>query len=341
MNNEIKDILVSIIVPVYNVDKYIKKCIESIINQTHKNIEIILVNDGSKDKSLNICKNYKNKDKRIKLINQENGGLPKARNEGLNIAKGKYITFVDSDDYVSENYIERLLSTAIETEADVVESNYLRVDEDGNIQSKSNIGAYFSNNTYEINKSFLENQKFKNFAWNKIFKSSVIKNFRFNPNYKLSEDYGFLSHLYLNVSKKANVEDYLYYYVNRKGSIVNQFFSEKALYDIYVREDILDLYKKNNYKDFYEYVVLKIINLVYTFYNRLNDLDRSKRREIKKKLIIIFKKYYKFAIKSNVRIGGLKLSRKHKFLRYIQYTLFLFNPSLSCVIMKSYNKKKR
>ena len=107
---EEKDRLVSIIVPVYNVEKYLSKCIEILINQTYTNIEILLINDGSTDNSKKICEQFKEKDSRIKLINKENGGLSDARNKGLQEAIGKYIAFVDSDDYVEKNYIETLYS---------------------------------------------------------------------------------------------------------------------------------------------------------------------------------------------------------------------------------------
>ena len=100
--------LISIIVPIYNVEKYIKKCIDSIINQTYTNLEIILVDDGSPDNCGKICDKYKEKDDRIKVIHKKNGGLSDARNAGIDIATGEYITFIDSDDYVAENYIEVL-----------------------------------------------------------------------------------------------------------------------------------------------------------------------------------------------------------------------------------------
>ena len=117
---EEKDRLVSIIVPVYNVEKYLSKCIESLINQTYTNIEILLINDGSTDNSKKICEQFKEKDSRIKLINKENGGLSDTRNKGLQEAIGKYIAFVDSDDYINENTVEDNLKTAIEKNADIV-----------------------------------------------------------------------------------------------------------------------------------------------------------------------------------------------------------------------------
>src|SRR5574344_122915 len=119
--------LVSIIVPVYKVEPYLKRCLDIILNQTYKNIEIILVDDGSPDKCPQICDEYAKKDNRIIVIHQENGGLSAARNTGLDIAKGEYISFVDSDDWVHLQYIEVLLTSALKENADIIIGNHIRV----------------------------------------------------------------------------------------------------------------------------------------------------------------------------------------------------------------------
>ena len=111
--------LISIIVPVYNVEKYLNRCIDSLISQTYQNIEIILVDDGSTDSSSEIVDGYLKKDNRIKVFHKDNGGLSDARNKGIEISKGKYLSFVDSDDYVTNTYIETLYNTIIEYEADI------------------------------------------------------------------------------------------------------------------------------------------------------------------------------------------------------------------------------
>ena len=114
-----KRILVSIIIPVYNVDKYISSCIESVINQTYKNIELILVDDGSSDKSGEIIDNYIEKDSRIKVIHKKNSGVSAARNTGIDVARGDYICFADGDDWLMEDYVEHLLDLCIDNDADV------------------------------------------------------------------------------------------------------------------------------------------------------------------------------------------------------------------------------
>ena len=119
--------LISIIIPIYNVEKYLHCCINSVIRQTYKNLEIILIDDGSPDNCGKICDEYAKKDNRIKVIHKENGGLSSARNAGLDIAKGEYISFVDSDDYVAENFIEKLYKLCKENDADIAECDFYRI----------------------------------------------------------------------------------------------------------------------------------------------------------------------------------------------------------------------
>ena len=122
--------LISIIIPVYNVEKYLSECIESVINQTYKNLEIILVNDGSTDSCPQICEEYAAKDNRIKVIHKKNGGLSDARNIGLKQATGALISFVDSDDLLSLDFCQRLLDALIESDADIVECDFVKFEEE-------------------------------------------------------------------------------------------------------------------------------------------------------------------------------------------------------------------
>ena len=125
--------LISVIVPVYNAEKYLDKCVNSIINQKYTNLEIILVDDGSKDNSLDLCKKYAEKDNRIKVIHKENGGLSSARNVGLAVARGEYIMFCDPDDLYLPNSCKVMLNEIIKTHADYVIGNYKNLDEDGKL----------------------------------------------------------------------------------------------------------------------------------------------------------------------------------------------------------------
>ena len=127
--------LISVIIPVYNVEKYLEKCLKSVQNQSYAHFEVILINDGSTDSSLKICEAFIKKDKRFSVLTKENGGLSSARNLGLKKIRGKYVTFVDSDDYLSEHYLKHFVS-GIESEKSIVCSKFLLVDENGVFLSK-------------------------------------------------------------------------------------------------------------------------------------------------------------------------------------------------------------
>ena len=166
---------ISIIVPVYNAEKYLVKCLDSLVNQTKKNIEIILVNDGSKDKSIDILNEYKEKyPDMITIISQENQGQSAARNSGIENATGKYIAFVDSDDYVSKNMFEKLYEKAIEKDYDIVASNVNCVYPDKNLEIHSGVDFESTEMTKEEKSKLLLNMY--TVVWNKIYKREIFEN---------------------------------------------------------------------------------------------------------------------------------------------------------------------
>ena len=171
---------ISIIVPVYNTEKYVQSCLESLIKQTYKDIEIIVVNDGSNDESLVKCKEIAEKDSRIKIFTKTNGGLSDARNYGINKAEGKYLGFVDSDDYISENMYESLLSGITYNNADIAVAAINQVDEIGNIlKTRSIDGEEKLLTKYEGMEELLFSQRISNSVCNKLFKRELhIVNFR-------------------------------------------------------------------------------------------------------------------------------------------------------------------
>ena len=128
--------LISVVVPIYNVENYIKKCVDSILSQTYKNLEIILVDDGSPDNCPQICDEYAQKDNRIKVIHKENGGLSDARNAGIDISKGKFITFIDSDDYIEKDYVEVLYNSIKENASDMAIGSHKAIYDNGTILNK-------------------------------------------------------------------------------------------------------------------------------------------------------------------------------------------------------------
>jgi len=215
--------LVSIIVPVYNVEKFLNKCVESILKQTYQNIEVILVDDGSTDNCPFICDKYKKEDSRISVIHKENEGLSDARNVGIKNATGEYFYFIDSDDFIVEDTIQCMLNVAISVDADITIAGYKSIDEDYNQEiSGKNYGKLELSPIDAI--KFFTNQDWG--AWGKLYKRSIHENVFF-PVGKIHEDEAIMYQLICNCKKICTIPYQPYYYVQRKGSITATKYSEK------------------------------------------------------------------------------------------------------------------
>ena len=216
---------ITVIVPVYNVEHYLDKCLDSLINQTYKNLEIIVINDGSTDNSGEICQEYAQKDNRITYVEQENGGLSDARNAGLERMTGSYVTFVDSDDWIEQDYVEVLYNKLTEYQADVSVGNYYSYNEDeGMYYFHINGDSYYEKvfDNVSIFENLYESQEMKSFAlisaWGKLYKASLFDYIRFDKG-KLGEDGYMNQKLYLLVQKVIYINQGLYAYRQRSGSI--------------------------------------------------------------------------------------------------------------------------
>lgn len=218
--------LISIIVPVYKVEEYLDRCVQSIINQTYKNLEIMLVDDGSPDNCPNKCDNWARVDSRIKVIHKANGGISDARNAGMKAATGDYISFIDSDDWIHEQFYEILLDIMHNSNADIagckIKTAY-EYGEDSKI-SHYNVKEY---NVHEAMKAVIE-EKIPVPVWCKIYKREVIQNELFDVG-KCHEDVFWTYRAYGNCRKAVAVDAEMYYYFQRKGSIMGEAFSEKRL----------------------------------------------------------------------------------------------------------------
>ena len=215
---------ITVIVPVYNVENYLNKCLDSLINQTYKNLEIIVINDGSTDNSGKICQEYAQKDNRIIYIEKENGGQSEARNMGLDRMTGSYVTFVDSDDWVEPDYVEVLYNKLIEYQADIAVGNYYSYNEQEGIFYFHIFGNSYYEKVYDnvsIFENFYESEHMKNFALicvgGKLYKSDLFRELRFEVG-KLGED-GYLNQkIYLLAEKTIYLNAGLYAYRQREGS---------------------------------------------------------------------------------------------------------------------------
>ena len=253
---------ISIVVPVYNVEKYIERNLESLVNQTYKNIEIIVVNDGSPDNSQEVIDKFKKKYPKIKSYIKENGGLSDARNYGIAKATGKYIMFVDSDDYVEKNIVEALYNSIKENKSDIaicdIYDNY----------ETSNRNDIYKN---YIPKSFCDIytdklQLLNRFcAWNKLFNIELFKdkNMRFAKN-KIYEDLRLIPKLYLKANKISYVNKPLYHYIIRDNSIMTSSNIQKNLDIISGFEDLISYFKKEKkYSEFKEELEYLIVDHLY------------------------------------------------------------------------------
>lgn len=284
IKNEELNNLISIIVPVYKVEDYLEKCIESILNQTYKNIEIILVDDGSPDRCGKICDDYAIKDNRIKVIHKKNGGLSEARNYGINIASGEYILFIDSDDYIDKNMCEILIKEAKKNDSDIVICNYYNVKENDYFINKMSItnNKILLTNLEMMKIFFLKGYSETIIVWNKLYKKKLFytnENIRF-PVGKLHEDIFTIYKLYYIANKIVVVNKPLYYYVQRKESIMGKF-SEKniiAHMDCIKEYYIFSKNKKINMKYMVQIASLRIYLLC--VYLSLENKNKKKKKNI-------------------------------------------------------------
>ena len=222
---------ISIIIPAYNVEKYLSQCLDSILAQTFKDFECICVNDGSTDNTLTILREYANKDNRIKIINQKNSGSSVSRNNGIKQALGQYISFIDADDWVTENYLEILYSKIIETDADIVRASYKFYHQKDNVYESARIRRI-----HEIKDNTDIERLYKGYAgafvWAKLYKISLMRdnNIYFYEG-KTAEDCPFSSLVYLYAKKICFITDELYFYrrqvegitANEQAQIVDAF----------------------------------------------------------------------------------------------------------------------
>ena len=235
---------ISVVVPVYNTSIYLKECLESLIGQTYKDLEIICINDGSTDNSLEILKEFQKKDNRIKIITQENQGLSTARNKGISEAKGEYISFIDSDDWIDLNFYEKLINALEEQNADIAAGNIIRTRK---IYSKPRV-------KYEkqiVAETFEEKIKLCNipkccYVWNKIYKSSIVKNFPFKTG-AYFEDVLWTPLILKNSNKMICIPDINYYYRANASSIVKKKQTPKKQQDAYfAKKFLINFLTENN-----------------------------------------------------------------------------------------------
>lgn len=225
--------LVSIIIPVYKVENYLRRCVDSVLNQTYGNLEIILVDDGSPDNCPVICNEYFRIDHRIKVIHKTNGGLSDARNIGMKASTGEYVTFVDSDDYISRDLISMMMNETLAKKADVICCGVNIVDTEGLIYDYCKCDISFATTGEALTKRLIRDEYPFNFAWGKLYKKDLLNSIEF-PVGRLYEDIATVYRITANASKAYCMRECLYYYERgREGNITSELNSGKAAKSYY------------------------------------------------------------------------------------------------------------
>ena len=308
---------VSIIVPVYNVEKYIDKCINSILNQTFKDFELILVDDGSTDSSGDICDKYREIDDRVIVIHKENGGLSSARNIGLKYSKGQYIGFIDGDDYVEKDMYKKLYSVCKDNNCEIsickfgheVDGKYIGTQEDEYIKIMNN---------YEGMEELFRGVLYRVSSCNKLYKATIFKDITF-PEGRIHEDLSTTYKLFSNANKVAYINYAGYIYVKRSNSILTSKYNKKRLDAFIGWNEILDFINRR-------YPKLK--NIVYSCYTYacidhmyyiLNQVqDKNEKRELLNVIKKNLNMYYSDILKNKI------ITIKYKLL----ISMLNYNPGI-------------
>ncbi len=289
--------LISIIVPVYNVENYIRRCVDSLINQTYNNLEIILIDDGSPDNSGAICDEYKQRDSRVKIIHKENGGVSSARNVGLENASGEYIGFIDADDYIDTQMYEVLYRSLSDNDADMAMGIYAQENSKGEF-----IPHYVGEKSEVLDRAqtiaqMLKQVKYTCSLWDKLFSAKLIGDTRFDETISHNEDLLFVYQLMKNSKKAVYTPKPMYYYCNNEQSASRVSFSDKNTTMLKAQTLVLEDIKEN-VPEIYdvaltEYVKTTIFNLTAIAKSGYSNKEYTEKlRKIVKDNLMFFLKSY-------------------------------------------------
>lgn len=300
--------LISVIVPVYKVEKYLDRCVNSIVNQSYSDLEIILVDDGSPDNCGNLCDEWAMKDNRIKVIHKRNGGLSDARNAGIKAATGQYIGFVDSDDWIQIDMYKDLLEAIERDNTELAVTGIVRIYENNYTHKQCVSDHEYIIENDEIIRQYLEQKTFSTAAWDKLYLSSLFENRRF-PVGKQYEDAPVIFDILCSINKLSIVGKPQYYYFQRADSICGQDFSISKMDHYYFSKDIRDTVIEKYPQMSYEanvFWVSKLCEIIYTL------AESNNRQLFASELMILTKELRKGLMSVNVIASRLPLVMKFK-----------------------------
>ena len=277
--------LISVIVPVYRVEKYLERCVKSMLSQTYKNLEVILVDDGSPDQCPAICDACAEKDARVKVIHQENKGLSGARNAGIDAASGEYLAFVDSDDYVSPHFIEELHQLLQDTGCAIGQCRFSYVKGDGLVEEGDSAFCIYRGESL-MEQLYGPEEKATCFvvAWNKLYRAELFKETGIRyPEGRIHEDEATTYRLFHEAKKLAFLDRALYGYYTENGGSITSVFSAKRLQWLTAHEERIAFFKKNGYEKLLPAAYRKLCDACITFYFRCTEQVKD-AEELKKEL---------------------------------------------------------
>lgn len=311
--------LISVIVPIYNVEKYLARCIDSIVNQTYKNLEIILVDDGSPDRCPQMCDDYDEKDSRIKVVHKKNGGLSDARNAGIAVAKGEYISFIDSDDYVSDDFFECLLDVMNKENSDIAECSVVKLYEDNRFDEFSDDLSVKTYDTQDAMSALIAENPFHQHVWNKLYKTELVKDIPYAVG-KLNEDEFWTYQVFGRADKVSKLNKTMYYYFQRNSSIMGVGYNIRRL-DALEGKANRQKYIENNFPELSTQAKIDLYgSCMFAYQSVLKFMSGAD----KKKALSIIKKYKNNCNLSFDEINTIKDSSKKYFM------LAKFNFYLCC-----------
>lgn len=309
MLNNMNKALISIIVPVYNSEKYINRCVNSLIKQTYKNLEIILVDDGSTDTSPQICDRFKEQDDRVKVIHKPNGGVSSARNEGLSLASGDYIGFVDSDDWIAVNMYEILYDVIKKNGTQIAAGQMIRTpgqSEGAVVNTEKGRVTVYNREDYARKFFKLDGNETVFYIWNKLFEKKVAKKMIFPENVHIAEDTEAFYFALKNVESIAETDAVIYNYFYRKDSAAATWFSPKHMGIITAWKDILNDTQTGGNESWKEYALMNYKRAYFGVLCRMMLSGLSRQYPDEKKYLLAHVKKYK----GDLLDGQMSLSRK-------------------------------
>lgn len=304
---------ISVVIPIYNVEKYLDRCILSVVNQKYVNLEIILVDDGSTDSSGQICDLWERKDKRIVALHKENGGLSDARNFGMERASGDLISFVDSDDYIEEGFFSRLYAVMSKYNADIVECNSVM------FYGETCSNYVISDKVVEFSaedalRELIMQRQFRQTVWNKLYRRNLVT--EIFPVGKINEDEYWTYKIFANSDKIAHLDDELYFYFQREDSIMHRKYDVRRIDGVNAQEERM-IFLKDKYPSLYSVSILYYLNAcIYHF----QTLQRNKETDTNKKYRkYLFDKYDKYFVEEYVNTESVKQQIWMKLFRKFPY----------------------